>query len=225
MLQDHYLDSKTLNHINDTRLRSKGITQCDFGYVLSFDPHTDQKKLSKFYDRVKIARQKNDLALKNELVEYYEQFLSRSYNDQTVCHEYIPEPHEIGYKCDRVVFSGLERIADLVTGKSDLTFNYYAIGTGSSPVLPSDTALDFEESRVAINETGFAESKGSSMVFSAYFPTTLPSMSVAESGIFDRFTSPSTMLLRTTYTGTNIVSHIFNQKFVAVSHFVYQLSV
>jgi len=224
MLQDHYLDSSTLTHIKDTQAKSKGITQCDLGYVLSFDPK-DEQKLSKFYDRVKIARQKNDLGLKNELVEYYEQYLSRSYNDKTVCHEYIPEHNEIGYRGDRVVFSGLERIADLVTGKSNFTFQFYAIGTGPAPVLPSDTALNFEEHRVSINETGFAESKGSSMVFAAYFPTTIPSMDVTESGIFDRSNSPSTMLLRTVYTGANIVSHIFNQTFVATSHFVYQLSV
>jgi hypothetical protein len=224
MLQDHYLDASTLKHINDTRKKSKGLTQCDFGYVLSFDPK-DEQKLSKFYNRVRIARQKNDLGLKNELVEYYEKYLSRLYNDQTVCHEYIPECQDIGYYCDRVVFSGLEAIADLATGKRDITFNYYAIGTGLSPVLPSDIGLDFEEIRVSINDTGFAESKGSSMVFAAYFPTTLPSMNVTESGIFDRQNNPSTMLLRTTYSGTNVIPHIFNQTFVATSHFVYQLSV
>ena len=222
MLQDHYLDSSTLDQIKNSK--SKGITQCDLSYVLSFDPK-DKQKLSKFYDRIKIARQQNDLGLKNELIDYYEQFLSRSYNDQTVCHEYLPENNDIGYRCDRVVFSGLERLADLATGKSSATFNYYSIGTGSSPVLPSDTALDFEEARVSINETGFAESKGSSMVFAAYFPTTLPSMSVSESGIFDRYNAPSTMFLRTTYTGSNIISHIFNQTFVCASHFVYQLSI
>jgi hypothetical protein len=224
MLQDHYLDSSTFNHINNTIAKSKGLTQCDFGYVLSFDPN-DKEKLSKFYDRIKIARSDNNLTLKNELVEYYEQFLSRLYNDKTVSYEHIPEPYEVGYHGDRVVFSGLERLADLATGKSDLTFNYYAIGSGSSPVLPSDTVLDFEEARVSILETGFAESKGSSMVFAANFPSTLPSMNVTESGIFDRKTPPTTMFLRTTYIGSNIIPHVFSQKFVAVSHFVYQLSV
>lgn len=224
MLQDHYLDTSDLKHIQNTVQRSKGLTQCDFGYVLSFDPK-DKEKLSKFYDRIKLARNDNNLTLKNELVEYYEQFLSRSYNDQTVCYEHIPEPYEVGYHGDRVVFSGLERLADLATGKSDLTFNYYGIGSGSSPVLPSDTALDFEEARVSILETGFAESKGSSMVFAANFPSTLPSMNITESGIFDRKTPPTTMFLRTTYIGSNIIPHVFSQKFVAVSHFVYQLSV
>jgi hypothetical protein len=222
-LQDHYYTKQDIENVQKT-VGKGGLTHVDIGYVISFDPN-DLKKLNKFYQYIKTARENNNLVLKNELIQYYEQFLTREYQDQTVSYEWIPEPLEIASKFDRVVFSGLERIADLATGKSDLTFNYYSIGTGSSPVLPSDIALDFEESRVPISETGFAESKGSSMVFSAYFPTTLPSMSVTESGIFDRFTSPSTMLLRTIYTGTNVVSHVFNQKFVAVSHFVYQLSV
>ena len=222
MLQDHYFTNDEYQRVKDSI--GKGISQVDIGYVASFDPN-DYIKLQKFYQHIKLARQTNNLARKNELVQYYEQFLTRKHQDKTVCYEWIPEPLDITSKFDRVVFSGLERIADLVTGTASLFFTHYAIGTGSTPVLPSDTELDFEESRVSMVETGFAESKGSSMVFAASFPTTLPSMSVTESGIFDRKEFPGTMLLRTTYTGSNIVSHVFNQKFVNCSHFVYQLSV
>jgi|SRR5215212_1259925 len=225
MFQDHYLDTQTSQHIKDVRSKNNGgITQCDYGYLVSFDAK-DYNKLQKFNRIVREARIWNNLNKKNELITYYEQFLARSYQDQTVSYEWIPEPLQVGYKPDRVVFSGLERIADLVTGISTSTFRYYAIGTGNTPVLPSDTFLDFEESRVSIGETGFAESKGSSMVFSANFPTTLPSMSVSESGIFDRLTGFGVMLLRTLYEGANVIPHIFNQTFVATSHFVYQLSV
>ena len=222
MLQDHYYTKQDTEKIQNTV--GKGVAQVDIGYVISFDPK-DLEKLNKFYQNIRLARQNNNLSLKNELVQYHEQFLTREYQDQTVSYEWIPEPLEIASKFDRVVFSGLERIADLATGKSNFTFQYYAIGTGLSPVLPSDIFLDFEEHRVSIEETGFAESKGSSMVFAAYFPTTIPSMNVTESGIFDRQNEPSTMLLRTVYTGANIIAHIFNQTFVATSHFVYQLSV
>lgn len=226
MLQDHYHTKQDAENVKNV-VEGKGLAQVDIGYVATFDPKTkDYEKLQKYYSYIKAARQKGDLQLKNELVQYYEQFFARKYQDKTVCYEWLPEPFEVGCKFDRVVFSGLERIADLVTGRSSQVFTHYAIGTGPTPVLPADTALDFEQARVSIGETGFAESKGSSMVFAANFPTTLSSMSVTESGIFDR-KEPllSTMLLRTVYTGSNIVSHIFNQKFVAVSHFVYQLSV
>ena len=222
MLQDHYFTNDEYQRVKDTL--GKGISQVDVGYVASFDPN-DYNKLQKFFSKIKQARTDNNLFLKNELVQYYEQFLSRKYQDKSVCDEFIPEPLNITSKFDRVVFSGLERIADLVTGSESLFFTHYAIGTGTAPVLPSDTELDFEESRVSMVDTGFAESKGSSMVFAASFPTTLPSMNVTESGIFDRATFPGTMLLRTLYTGSNIVPHVFNQTFVNCSHFVYQLSV
>ena len=222
-LQEHYLTKSNIEDLEDTD--DPGLKQCDLGYLLLYD-YKDQQKLIKFCENVRAARQYNKLDLKNELLTYYEQFLIRSYNDQTVCYEHLPEPSNISYKFDRVVFSGLERIADLVTGKTSRTFNYYAIGTGITPVLPSDTSLDFEAHRVAIFSTGFAESKGSSMVFAANFPTTLPSMNVTESGIFDRYTTVGdTMLLRTLYVGSNVIPHVFNQTFVATSHFVYQLSI
>jgi hypothetical protein len=223
VLQDHYFTNDDYENIQNCV--GKGITQADIGYVVSFDPR-DYNKLQKYFQYIKAYRNIGDLETKNELINYYEQFLARKYQDKTVCYELIPEPTQISCKFDRVVFSGLERIADLATGISGLTFNFYAIGTGTTPVLPSDIRLDFEEHRVSIAETGFAESKGSSMVFAANFPTTLQSMAVTESGIFDRFArSTATMLLRTLYEGANIVSHVFNQTFVATSHFVYQLSV
>lgn len=222
MLQDHHFTNAENELIE--RSLGKGISQVDVGYVATFNDN-DYIKLQKFFQHIKLARQYNNLSRKNELLEYYEQFLSREYQDKSVSYEWIPEPVELGYKPDRVVFSGLERIADLVTGVGSLFFTHYAIGTGTAPVLPANTALDFEEKRVSMVETGFAESKGSSMVFAGSFPTTLPSMAVTESGIFDRQEFPGTMLLRTLYTGSNIVNHVFNQTFVNCSHFVYMLSV
>src|SRR5687768_6166690 len=108
MFQDHYLDSSTLDHIQNVRSQNKGITQCDLGYIASFDPE-DYHKLYKYYQYIKLARQLNDLETKNELINYFEQFLARKYQDKTVCYEHIPEPHKVGFQADRVVFSGLER--------------------------------------------------------------------------------------------------------------------
>lgn len=227
MFQDHFLTSDVTNHIYNTITspEKKDIVPCDFGYVLSFDKK-DWNKVTNFYSKIRIyGSDPNTGYLKKELLEYYEQFITRLYQDKSVCYEFIAEPLGISYCADRVVFSGLERIADLATGGTGQTFQYYAIGSGPTPVLPSDTRLDFEESRVSIAENGFAESKGSSMAFAAVFPTILPSMTVYESGIFDKKADPSTMFLRTVYTGSNAVPHVFNSTFVATSHFVYMLSV
>jgi len=227
MFQDHFLSSKDTNHIYNTIIskEKKDIIPCDFGYVLLYDIK-DLEKVTNFYRQIReYGKDPYNENLKKELLEYYEQFLTRRQQDKSVCYEFLPEPLQIGYKPDRVVFSGLERLAELATNKSNLTFNHYAIGTGPTPVLPSDTQLDFEEARISIADAGFAESKGSSMAFAATFPTILPSMTITESGIFDKAINPSTLFLRTVYTGNNAVPHIFNQTFIAVSHFVYMLSV
>ena len=227
MFQDHFLSTQDTDQIYKTIVspERKDIVPCDFGYVLLFD-NRDRDRVIDFNRKVRMySSDPNAQALRRELLDYYEQFLTRKFQDKTVCYEFIPEPLQIGYKPDRVVFAGLERMAELATGASRQTFQHYAIGSGPTPVLPSDTKLDFEEARIPILDNGFAESKGSSIAFSATFPTILPSMTVYESGIFDKRTDPSTMFLRTVYSGSNAVPHVFNSTFIATSHFVYLLSV
>ena len=216
---------------------NSGLTAYDRGFVYLYDSPKDTNKLSYFFRRInlyadiehnKTFRTNTRVAAKvakEQIINEYETFLHRKYNDQTVSYRDIPEPLELGMKDDRVVFSGLERLAQLATGRSNNVFNDYGIGTGTTPVLPGDTELEFQEARVRIDETGFAESKGSSIVFAAIFPSTVPTISVSESGIFDNPQPPETMFLRTVYEGANVVEHTFNQTFVAVSHFVYLLSV
>lgn len=214
-----------------------GLTCYDRGFVYLYDSPKDTNKLSSFFRRINLyAEIEHNKALrtntrqaakvaKEQIITEYETFLHRKYNDQTVTFQSIPEPLELGMKDDRVVFSGLERLAQLATGRSNNVFNDYGIGIGTTPVLPGDTRLEFQEARVRIDETGFAESKGSSMVFAAIFPSTVPTITVSESAIFDNPAPPETMFLRTVYEGANVVEHTFNQTFVAVSHFVYLLSV
>ena len=176
MFQDHIINPQEINQIYNTITspERKDIIPVDFGYTLLFDKK-DWDQVTDFYHKIKTyGGDPHKEALKRELLQYYEQFLTREHQDKTVCYEFIPEPLQVGYKPDRVVFAGLERIAELATGRSGHTFSWYAIGTGPTPVLPSDTALDFEEARINMNESGFAESKGSSMAFAATFPTILP---------------------------------------------------
>lgn len=162
------------------------------------------------------------------LLDQYEVFLHREYNDQTTTSLQrdwkLTEPLEIAYKDDRVVLTGLSRFAELITKKSERSFTHYAVGLDDSIVLPSDTKLYNQIARVPLDESGFGEPKGGSIAYAAVFPTTVPTVTIKESGIFDR-QSGGTMLLRTVYTGSNVVNQIFNQTFVVTSHFIYQISV
>ncbi|MGD1837509.1 MAG: hypothetical protein ACPKPY_05565 [Nitrososphaeraceae archaeon] len=195
----------------------KGILHYDTSYCLLFDSN-DKTKIDTLYRRIRSTSNNYNL------LDSYETTLGRIYNDQTVSFDTVPEPLEIGWKNDRVVFSGLERIAQLVTGKSSQVFRYYALGVDDTPVLPSDTTLGFEQTRSDIFRDGFAESKGSSIVFATAFPSTLATNTFTESGIFDSGVA-GTMLLRTVYDSNNVIHHTSNNTFPAVSHFIYQLSV
>lgn len=196
------------------------LIDCSYPLVL------DESAASKLRKTFKLIRNLGDYQPRKKwLLETYWNELNRFYNDQTVKFEVLPEPLQIGYAEDRVVFSGLERIAQLATGKSVNTFNFYRIGTGSNPVLPNDVGLHVEEAVTSMDDTGFAESKGSTMQFAGIFPTNIPTMSISESGIFDSRTDPSTMFLRTVYSGSNIVNHTVNTTYIAISHIIYLISV
>ena len=196
------------------------LIDCSYPYAL------DEKSASRLRKTFKLIRNLGDYQPRKKwLLDTYWTELNRFYNDQTVKFEVLPEPLQIGYAEDRVVFSGLERIAQLATGKSANTFTFYRIGTGSNPVLPSDVGLHVEEASVNMDETGFAESKGSTMQFAGIFPTNIPTMSISEAGIFDAKFDPSTLFLRTVYSGSNIINHQVNQTYIAISHIVYLISV
>lgn len=204
---------------NNNRDQSFGFVDCS--YSLSLD-HKSAINLSKTF---KLIRQMGDFEpRKHYLLNNYWSDLYKLHNDHKNT-EVIPRHIQMGYAEDRVVFSGLERIAKLITGKSSTYFNYYGIGTGTAEVLPSDTGLQVQEARVPIDTTGFAESKGSTIQFAAVFPTTIPSFAVSESAIFDARFDPSTMLLRTVYTGSNVINHVINQTYIAISHIIYLISV
>ena len=75
VLQEHYLTNSDIENIEDTK--QKGLTHCDVGYGLLYD-QKDYNKLQKFYANIRAARDNNLLELKNELVQYYEQYLIRN---------------------------------------------------------------------------------------------------------------------------------------------------
>ena len=211
--------SDVLKNNNEHR---SSFADVDSSYVCSFD----EKGIKKLNKTFKLIRQLEDDTPSKEYVrDKYWNELYRYYNDQTIKYETIPEPLQIGYQEDRVVFSGLERLAQLAVNKTSKTFDHYAIGTGTTKVLPSDVSLEAELARTEIDTTGFAESKGSTLQFVGVFLPSLPSVNVSESGIFDSKFDPSTMFLRTVYTGSNIVPHIANETYIVVSHIIYLISV
>jgi len=108
-------------------------------------------------------------------------------------------------KENTIVNTGLERVAKLLNGVSSTYFRAIAVGTGTTGVTTSDTALETEVTRATATLTYKASYK-------AKFEYTFSfggDYAITEAGLFDSATaSGSVMLNRTTFTAKNVSSTI-----------------
>ncbi|MEM4975704.1 MAG: hypothetical protein QXT64_00090 [Desulfurococcaceae archaeon] len=102
-----------------------------------------------------------------------------------------------------IVDAGIAHIAGLIGGVAATPFTYIAVGTGTTPPSPSDTALQNEVMRVPATITMLTTTSPNDTVhYDAVFNITA-SYSLAEAGIFDA-PSGGTMLARRTYTAISV---------------------
>lgn len=188
----------------------------------------DYSLLNKYFKRISYAWDKGE---RSRLIDNYYTHIYRRYNDHHIPHDVrFPEILDIGVVNDRVVFNGLERQAELITGKSNRYMSHYAIGAGvnvnSTQVKPGETFIDDEVAREQLQSRGFADAKGSSIAFGIIFPVTVPTVLITNSGITDGEDDNFTILyLRTNYIGTNRIQLTFNETFGAFTSIIYQRSV
>lgn len=109
--------------------------------------------------------------------------------------------------CNTIVNDGLERVAKLINNINSTYFRAIAIGTGTTAVTNSDTALETEFTR-ALASLSYEAS------YKAKFEKTFSfgsgvSEDITEAGIFDSVTeSGSIMLARTTFSAKSISDSI-----------------
>ena len=185
----------------------------DIGYCALWDAR-DEAMIDKLLHNIRIGKNKPD-TFENKLMRYY--------NDQTT----DIEPLEMtDPKKDLVVNSGLIRIAQLVTGKSNATFNSMASGTGIAGERASDIRLSSENWRVSMISSGYVESVGTVMKFAGKFPTVVPSATITESGAFDTGAAGTgTMLYRTLYPTSATFSHQQGKTFYSCLQSINQVSI
>lgn len=158
---------------------------------------------------------------KNKLINTFEDQLERKFNDQTT-HDF--NPLEVNRQEDRVVASGMGRIAEFIVGESTQFFNHYSAGTGTTPVYASDTALIEELVRVSIEQQGYATASGAVIKYGAYFPPGVQTATITEAGVFDQMVG-GTMLFRVVYPLDKVLNHTQGLTFFTLSHAIYQSSV
>lgn len=172
-----------------------------------------------------------DTIRRSKLIDNYQTHIYRRMNDHLIPHdvrfpEIIDPP---GVQIDRVVFDGLERQAQLVTGKSTKYFSHYALGAGvnvtSATVKPGETAVDDEIGRFPLTSHGFADAKGSSIAFGCIADITVPTTLITNTAVTDGpVDTDSILYLRTNYVGANRAQTTFNQTFFTGTSIIYQRS-
>lgn len=95
---------------------------------------------------------------------------------------------------DLVVTTGFQWIAGRMAG-TDTPITHMAVGTGVIPATSTDTGLEAEIARVALNISGGVAS-GSGVVFDAEFPAGVGTGDITEIALFNA-ASGGTMLCRT----------------------------
>jgi len=98
-----------------------------------------------------------------------------------------------------VVAGGLNHIVSRMTGTSAGVMSHMAVGTGTTVVGSSQTALVAETSRVSINST---TTGSGSVTYTATFPAGTATAALTEAGIFNAL-SAGTMLCRTVFATVN----------------------
>ncbi len=108
--------------------------------------------------------------------------------------------------CNTIVNAGLERMARMCMGNNSTYFRALAIGTGTTAVTNTDTALETENTRALATlsyESGYIAKFTKTFTFSSG-----TSLDITEAGILDNVTSGGAMLARTVFSALAVTSDI-----------------
>jgi hypothetical protein len=170
---------------------------------------------------------------RNKLVAEFRDRLKRRYNDQTVYDFKLKDryfkPEQLGYKFDRVLNDGMQRMAENATGENTRVFSYFQFGTGNSDTYPNTKGLEAEVLRVNMfSDKGFFTASGTTLNLAGFASEAVATFPIVEVGATDDDGSnPTTAvsLFRSVFPSTEIVTHTFGQNFTTAVHVIYQRSV
>lgn len=151
--------------------------------------------------------------------------LRRVYNDQTVYDDTTKryfEPTHVTISTNKLVDEGLTAQAQSIVGRRTKMFGVYAIGGSAVSVNPKDDRLIDEVSRLdIISNGGFVINRGTTCYYSLFFPKTLGTKTIKETGIFDSLNkNTDIMLLRTVFPSNETLPHNKNSDDISVGHII-----
>ena len=158
--------------------------------------------------------------LRHNLQAEFEGNLDRIWNDKksgTYFHKGEPfEPHQVNINHNLVMWDGIGRFTELISGESTDYFDFMAMGTGVTSPTFGDTKLEIEVARVWMREAGDLNSDGIVLKSTAAFPPGVPTSDIMEFGALD-LVSNGQLEFRVVIDGDPL-HHIQGDTFVQNSH-------
>lgn len=203
--------------LDSTRIECREkLSFVDVGYAASYDL-ADSIEIQKEFTLIQLGEK--------DPMEYYNK-LDRYYDDQTVFNSTLKryfEPLDIAKAGNKLVNEGLEVIAQSIISGKSTNFDNYAIGEGTASVNVTDTQLSDEIQRLDIlTNGGFVQSRGTTIFYGVFFPKTMISATITETGINNSLDKTiDKMLLRTLFPSDQYITHVKNFDTVSVGHIIY----
>lgn len=169
------------------------------------------------YDKC-IALQNIDRELSIQSSLYFDEQLLRRYEDKRSGTDIKMQPLQIAVKPNKILKDGLTRFNSIMANKSSAFFNFYASGTGTSPVSIGNKGLDDENARVDMRRDGILDATGNVLFMRARFPSGIADADISEFGACDQAEDPSTFAWRVVL--SDPLEHIQNERFYNSSHYL-----
>ena len=126
------------------------------------------------------------------------------------------EPHQVSIRHNLVMWDGLTRFTEIISGESTDYFDFMAMGEGESEPHFAEFALEDEVARVDMKVSGDINSDGITLKSTAAFPPGVPNADIKEFGAFDT-DGAGVMEYRVLVEG-NPLEHRQGDTFVQASH-------
>ena len=158
--------------------------------------------------------------IRHNLIKQFENNLDRIWNDKRTG-TYFPkgeqfEPHQVEINHNLVMWDGITRFTEIISGESTEYFDYMGMGTGTTPATFDDIQLEVEVARVWLRTSGDVNSDGIVLKATAIFPPGTPSSNITEFAAFD-LSASGVMEFRVVIDGAPL-GHIQSETFVQNSH-------
>lgn len=178
----------------------------------------DYSKLQDFMAKIRLYNWYKDYQSAFNLTALLNIFIRKTWNDHhpSLLHDIKVEAIDSDIGTNKITASGIIGMVAILSNQSNKFFNYFSMGTGTTPETIGQKSLIAEVIRISVLTDGSIAARGSVWNHVANLGYGAPSGTYYEFGIHDGPLEPSRMFSRSVLPAG--LSHVQNESFVTASH-------